>query len=109
MRKDQKMKLKINNQVTWSSAAGQLTGTIVDIVLAPNAANKIVAWIDIKTSRNTVRLCATDSYLKMMKVQLVPEDSELVERTNYMTGVKFMEAADRPYFCSPSSETFWSM
>lgn len=101
------MKLKIKDKVSWSSAAGKLTGTIVDIVLAPNAADQIVAWIDIETNRNTVRLCATDSNLKMMKVQL--KGSEMVERTNYMTGAKFMEAADRPYFCSPSSETFWSM
>jgi hypothetical protein len=105
--KGQKMKLKINDKVTWSSAAGNLNGTIVDIILAPNAANQIVAWIDIETTRNTVRLCATDSNLKQMKVRLA--SANLVERTNYMTGAKFMEAADRPYFCSPSSETFWSM
>lgn len=32
-----------------------------------------------------------------------------VERTNIMTGQKFMEDVDTPYFCSPSSETYWSM
>ena len=32
-----------------------------------------------------------------------------VERTNIMTGKKFMEDVDTPYFCSPSSETYWSM
>ncbi len=32
-----------------------------------------------------------------------------VERTNLMTGEKFKEAVDTPYYCSPSSETYWSM
>ena len=101
------MQLKLNNTVTWSSAAGQLTGTIVDIDLSLNAAGKVVPWINVKTDRTIVRLCATDQNLKMMKVRLA--DDNLVERTNIMTGEKFMEPADRPYFCSPSSETYWSM
>jgi hypothetical protein len=32
-----------------------------------------------------------------------------VERTNLMTGKKFKESVDTPYYCSPSSETYWSM
>lgn len=102
------MKLSINDKVTWSSAAGQLTGVITNIVLDLNAARKVVPWIDVKTDKTTVRLCATDSNLIMMRVQLV-DNSNMVERTNIMTGNKFMEPADRPYFCSPSSETFWTM
>jgi hypothetical protein len=34
---------------------------------------------------------------------------KMVERTNIMTGQKFMEDVNTPYYCSPSSETFWSM
>lgn len=33
----------------------------------------------------------------------------MVERTNIMTGEKFEEDVNTPYFCSPSSESFWSM
>ena len=33
----------------------------------------------------------------------------MVERTNLMTGKKFMEDINTPYFCSPSSESYWSM
>ena len=33
---------------------------------------------------------------------------KMVEKTNLMTGEKFMERSDRPFCCSPSSETFWS-
>ena len=65
------MKLRINDRVTWSCLAGQLTGTVVDIVLDLNAANQVVPWIDIKTERNTVRLCATNNNLIMMNVQEV--------------------------------------
>lgn len=32
-----------------------------------------------------------------------------VERTNYLTGNKYMERYDTPYYCSASSETYWSM
>jgi len=32
----------------------------------------------------------------------------LVEKTNFMTGKTYLEEPDLPYFCSPSSETFWS-
>lgn len=34
---------------------------------------------------------------------------QMVERTNIMTGEKFEEDVNTPYFCSPSSESFWSM
>jgi hypothetical protein len=33
---------------------------------------------------------------------------EQVERTNIMTGKKFLEDKDTPYYLSPSSETYWS-
>ncbi len=29
-------------------------------------------------------------------------------RKNVMTGIEFQERYDTPYFCSPSSESFWS-
>jgi hypothetical protein len=32
----------------------------------------------------------------------------MVRRRNFMTGREFMERYDTPYFCSPSSETYWS-
>jgi hypothetical protein len=33
----------------------------------------------------------------------------MVKRVNMMGGVEFMERYDTPYFCSPSSESYWSM
>ena len=32
-----------------------------------------------------------------------------VTRVNLMNGKPFKERYDTPYFCSPSSETYWSM
>lgn len=32
-----------------------------------------------------------------------------VEKTNIMSGKTFTERYDTPYYCSPSSDTFWSM
>ena len=34
---------------------------------------------------------------------------KMVERTNLMSGQKFTEPEDTPNFCSPASETYWSM
>ncbi len=34
---------------------------------------------------------------------------EMVERTNIISGKTFLEEKDTPYYCSPSSETYWSM
>ena len=31
-----------------------------------------------------------------------------VTRRNAITGVEFQERYDTPYYCSPSSETYWS-
>jgi hypothetical protein len=33
----------------------------------------------------------------------------MVERTNLLSGKKYMERANTPLCCSPSSETYWSM
>ena len=32
-----------------------------------------------------------------------------VTRKNLLTGKEFQERYDTPYFCSPSSESYWSM
>jgi hypothetical protein len=103
------MKLEIGTKITWVSAAGKLHGTITNIVLSLNAAGQTVPWIDIKQPGRAqiIRLCATDSYLKQMKVAY--DDPDMVERVNLMTGKKYMEKADTPLFLSPSSETYWSM
>ena len=75
---EQTMNLRINDRVTWSSAAGHLDGTIVNIVLSENGKNETVPWIDIRTSRTTVRLCATESNLIAMRVDKITDVMEVV-------------------------------
>jgi hypothetical protein len=103
------MKLEIGNKIRWVSAAGDLDGEIVNIVLSLNAAGKVVPWIDIRPTGRAqiVRLCGTDDYLKQMKVTY--NDPDMVERTNLMTGKRYMEKKDTPAFLSPACETYWSM
>ena len=72
------MNLRIGDRVTWSSAAGHLDGTIVNIVLSENGKNETVPWIDIRTSRTTVRLCATESNLIAMRVDKITDVMEVV-------------------------------
>jgi hypothetical protein len=67
------MNLNINDTVSWSSSAGDLEGVITNITLNLNAANQVVPWIDVKIDEVaghviSVRLCATHSNLKMMRV-----------------------------------------
>ena len=107
------MKLEIGTKITWVSAAGRLTGTITNITLSPSASGAITPWMTVNYGpRVGVTMCASDNYLKMMKVEIYNEagyDDEMVERTNLMSGKKYLERRDTPLCCSPSSETFWSM
>lgn len=68
--------IRVGDMVGWSSMAGYKEGKIKNIVILKNAANTLVPWIDIEYKIapdcfNSVRLCATEQNLKMMKVCLV--------------------------------------
>lgn len=74
------MRIKINDTIKYSSAAGNLTARVANIVLDLNAAGKVIPWLDlaiieeyagILSERTGTRLCATDGYLKQMKVVVV--------------------------------------
>jgi len=59
----------------------------------------------------------TECYEDLLFVRGLMDDIEcdritefpMVEKTNLMTGKVYLEDPDTPHFCSPSSETFWSM
>jgi hypothetical protein len=34
---------------------------------------------------------------------------KMVEKVNMMSGLPYMEASNTPSYCSPSSESYWSM
>jgi hypothetical protein len=73
------MNLAIGTKVRWESAAGVKFGTIKNIVLGPAANDKVTPWIDVESlvqisdmyQLRSVRLCASDSNLKGMRVAIV--------------------------------------
>jgi len=58
---------------------------------------------------------STKAYINIVadgkrKLGLIVEVFEtFVTRKNIMSGKEFQERYDTPYYCSPSSESFWSM
>lgn len=110
--KEIEMNLNVADTISWDSAAGALLGTIKKIFLAPAGNNKITPWIiiEIMGKSNTITMCASDSYLKMMKVQKVEIPTEEMKTVkNYMTGEKVEIPVDTPRCCDPSSELYWTM
>ena len=82
------MKLEIGNSIKWVSAADRelrmmgitaqvREGVVTNIVLDLNAANQTIPWMIVahNDGRKT-KMCATNDYLKMMKVEVL--DKELV-------------------------------
>jgi hypothetical protein len=67
------MKLAVNDRISWKSAAGNLTGTIDNIVLSENGKNETVAWLDvaIDNRKSSTRLCAVDMNLTMLSVEKI--------------------------------------
>jgi hypothetical protein len=110
--KEMEMNLNVADTITWDSAAGNLLGTIKKIFLAPAGNGVMTPWIiiEIMGKSNTIRMCASDSYLKMMKVEKVEIPTEEMKTVkNYITGEKVVIPADTPRCCDPSSELYWSM
>lgn len=51
-----------------------------------------------------------DTGFELIKKGYVVEVHETYKtKTNMMSGQEYQERYDTPYFCSPSSETYWSM
>ena len=52
-----------------------------------------------------------DTVVDVLRVDgYIPELFEtFVTRTNLMSGKTYQERYDTPYYCSPSSESYWSM
>ena len=61
----------LGQTVTWSSAAGQLFGTVSSIDLAKNANQHLIPWINIKSDFRSARLAATPGNFAMMKLRSV--------------------------------------
>ena len=80
MKKGNKMKIKSGDTIRYQSAAGELTAVVQGIVLDLNGAGKTIPWLvisviekyaGIMSMRSAFRLCATNDYLKQMKVEVL--------------------------------------
>lgn len=58
--------------------------------------------------KSHVRGCAEMKY-PSDKGYIVEIFETYVTKINSMTGKEFQERYDTPYYCSPSSETYWTM
>ena len=67
--------------------------------------NRVVAGVD---EDGTKLFLDRQEWAVITYADYMARPTKMVERTNALTGAKFMEAADTPYSCSPSSESYWS-
>ena len=58
------------------------------------------------TNRSTLEKSVRDHLGKNERYEI---HETFVTRKNMMSGQEFQERYDTPYYCSPSSETYWSM
>jgi hypothetical protein len=68
---------------------------------------RLVAVQDFAPSTRAYIECVAEQKTKLGFVVDIFET--FITRKNMMTGIEFEERYDTPYFCSPSSETYWSM
>jgi hypothetical protein len=72
--------IMVGDRVRWECHAGTIRGEILDIRLALNAKNELIPWLIIEYIKDNkpvkIKLCGTDSYLKMMKFQVNFRDVE---------------------------------
>ena len=59
-----------------------------------------------ETDRSVVEKIAANSCKKNERYEI---HETYVTRTSLVGGQEFKERYDTPYYCSPSSETYWSM
>ena len=71
------------------------------------AGERLVLKKDYATyNRSTLEKSVKDSLQKSERYEI---HETYVTRKSLMNGAEFQERYDTPYYCSPSSETYWSM
>ena len=66
--------------------------------------------VEVKDVAESTRAQIESIADSLRKLDFIVEVFETyVTKKNLMTGQEFQERYDRPYYCSPSSETYWSM
>ncbi len=65
--------------------------------------------VEVKDIAESTRAHIESIADSLRKLDFIVEVFETyVTKKNSMTGQEFQERYDRPYYCSPSSETYWS-
>lgn len=65
--------------------------------------------LSYKTDHTDVTLSQLERMYPVRKGYVREIHETYVTRRNALTGKEFQERYDTPYFCSPSSESYWSM
>jgi hypothetical protein len=88
----------------------KLTAYTVEIYKADrriNAGRRLVEKKDFcPVTRDYIQTVVSDKIAQGFIVEL---HETFVTKTNLMGGKEFTERYDTPYFCSPASESYWSM
>lgn len=70
--------VRLGDRVRYESAAGDIRGTVVNILLDQNAAGNLIPWLHIMTIRNNreciIPLAGTETNLAMMKFKVCFRD-----------------------------------
>lgn len=70
---------------------------------------RLVEKVDIDAAKLSVLEFNCDAKYPAAKGYRYEIHETYVTRKNLMSGKEFTERYDTPYFCSPSSESYWSM
>ena len=84
-------------------------GTGLVVTDGPNRGRAYKTFGSARATRT--RLCRKAGYSvdQLSIIDTKYYKPQMVERTNLMTGETYQEDVNTPNFCSPSSESFWSM
>lgn len=94
-----------NNETTKIlGGASKSYKTLAAAKSAISRLRKTVPVTDLNTDRDPLFVYAIAEINEFYK-----NIEQTVERTNLMTGKTFRESVNTPYYCSPSSESYWSM
>ena len=68
---------------------------------------RLVQKVDVKADSKEKLMQEYRKVTKSDRFRVVIYETYVTKR-NCLTGVEFQERYDTPYYCSPSSETYWS-
>ena len=70
---------------------------------------RFVKTLDLKVKNPDLLKQEMEKKYPESKKFIVEVNKTYVKRTNLMSGTEYWERFDMPYYCSPSSESYWSM